>query len=169
MAEPVITDADHVHKAAQMALDVALADINATVSGVLYLNLTHVIATFAAAAVAADRAQRGADAQGTSINVNDLIAAAVAEREALIVADIALMMEEVVENWPPHEKVSTSIKLIAKTFAARKVETELNWNTADRFSVLLAQHDIAHEWPLIASRTGCGDHLREESRAKETE
>jgi hypothetical protein len=38
--------------------------------------------------------------------------------DAGLLDDIAVMMSEFVDNWPPHKKIGTSIALIAKTLRA---------------------------------------------------
>lgn len=65
------------------------------------------------------------------------LAALEAERaagEARVVDEIAAMMSEFVDNWPPHKKVSTSLALIAKTMQAaldaRAMELEAALATA---------------------------------------
>jgi hypothetical protein len=53
-------------------------------------------------------------------------------RENAVLGDISDMMSEFVENWPAPKKVSTAIKLIAKTLRA-------NWNEANEAAAKIAK------------------------------
>jgi hypothetical protein len=54
------------------------------------------------------------------------------DRENAVLGDISDMMSEFVENWPAPKKVSTAIKLIAKTLRA-------NWNEANEAAAKIAK------------------------------